>query len=792
MAERAWPAKLALGLAALTLGGGPAAAAKFAIAIAQEPVPQALVDFALQTRLSISDTGVDFRAVKANSVHGTFAPADALTRLLAGTEFTFRFVDPQTVQIRLSSATQPLVPSAAVHPEIVVVTATKRTEVAARTAYSITVVAAQQVADARAESTDELGTEVAQLTATNLGAGQDKVFLRGLGDSILPGLSQSVVGIYLDEVRVGDDAPDPDLQLVDVDRVEVLNGPQGTLYGSGALGGIVRIVTNQPQMGEFKTILSASLAQTSYGGPSEEFEAVVNIPLSDETMALRLAGYARREGGYIDETRLGIPNANWTSTAGGRASLEWAPATNWSATASLTYQQIRAGDAQYLDLSDPPFKRDNYVLEPHADSFLEGSLTIAGQLGFADLVSATGVVNRSMDEQFDASLAWSGLTGFPSGPSLFDDSRRILSFTHESRLVSARDGPWQWMVGVFLSHRDEDFDASLIGPDAAGEPSTARNEQREDVANEAALFAELTYDLTDQISLTGGLRVFDASRDVKAAIASILGDAGAFRGSNSQIGSTPKLVLGYAPLPDLLLYAQLTEGYRLGGLNVDGPAASTAAEDDNAFDSDTLWNYELGAKATILHGLVAATGDMFFDQWNNVQTDQIGPGGSFFILNAGNVSSVGAETDLVVGPIYNLTMRANFFWSEARLSNANSLLVQSDGGLPAAPRAKFAISGRYDFTVAGLNAFLAADYGYIGKSHIGFDERAPSMGGYHIANLRTGIAFGEWQAWVFVNNLQREDENTFAFGNPFDPNPQVTPPRPRSVGFSLSWVPGGR
>jgi outer membrane receptor protein involved in Fe transport len=669
----------------------------------------------------------------------------------------------------------------------VVVTATKRKEIAAELPYSLTVASAQEVADARARSTNDLTTEVAQLTATNLGAGQDKIFLRGLTDSIVAGLSESVVGIYLDEVGIGDDAPDPDLELVDVDRIEVLNGPQGTLYGAGSLGGLVRIVTHQPEMDEFQTIASASVGQTKYGGISDDANMVVNIPLSDNELALRAVVYARRDSGYIDETRLGIPNANWTSFGGGRAALKWEPSGDWSATAAVTYQGIKAGDAQYLDETAPSFKRNNYVLEPHADMFLDGSLTVAGDLGFANFLSASAVVNRQLQERFDASLAWPILTGFPIGPSPFDDSRRILSYTHESRLLSEQDRRWKWLVGLFLSHRDEDFHARLMGPDHAGGRIVARNETREDIANEAALFGELTYALTDEISLTGGLRVFNASRNVKASIASILGDAGAFRGSNSQTGATPKLVLAYTPGPALMLYAQITEGYRLGGLNVDGPAASTAGEDDNAFDSDTLWNYELGAKAKLFDGIVQANGAAYFDRWNNVQTDQVGHDGSFFILNAGTVEDMGTEADVTVGPLYNFTLRGNFFWNNAHLLNANPLLVQSEGVLPAAPRTKFGINVRYDLPVWGMDAFLAADYGYIGKSHLGFDESAPTMGGYHIANLRAGVVVGPWEALVFVNNLQREDENTFGFGDPFDPNAQVTPPRPRTVGFSLSW-----
>jgi outer membrane receptor protein involved in Fe transport len=771
----------------LVLGAQTVRARSFAIRIPAEPIPQALVDLAIQTELSVSDTGVDFGAANTRAVFGTYTPEQALSRMLAGTPFAFRFVDPTTVQVyRPDSVTPSLRGPATTIPEIVVVTATKRREVAAELPYSFTVVTAQQLASERSRTVTDLSTDVAQLTETNLGAGEDKIFLRGLTDSIVPGLSESVVGVYLDDVRIGDDEPDPDLELVDVDRVEVLNGPQGTLYGSGSLGGLVRIVTHQPEMDQIEAAASASAAQTKYGGVSNSADAVVNLPLPDDDAALRLVAYERKDAGYIDEARLGIADANSTSIAGGRAALRWEPLATWSATLAFAYQHISAGDAQYLDAPATHFVRQDYLLQPHRESFLDGALTIDGDLGFADLVSATALVDRQHAEQFDASFVWPTLTGYPIGPSRFDDSRHIRSYTHESRLVSKPATHWKWLVGIFLAHKEEDFASTLAGPDASGNRIVPRSEHRDDMSNEAAVFGEMTYAFDNRLSVTAGVRAFDAWDNVKANIASIFGDAAAFRGSNNRPGLTPKLVLAYKLWPALLLYAQVTEGYRLGGLNVDGPVGA-AMGDDNSFRSDVLWNYEIGAKTSLFNGIVVANGATYIDRWSNVQADQIGRDGSFFILNAGTVRNLGAEADVTVRPIQNLVLRGNFFWNNAELSHSNPLLVQTEGILPAVPRTKFGVTARYDLPIRSLDSFIAVEYGYVGKSHLGFDETAPTMGGYHIANIRAGIVLGKWEVQFFADNLQREDENTFGFGNPFDPNPQVTPPRPRTIGVSLDW-----
>lgn len=787
MAQGAW-IRLVLGLGLLVLAARSVSARTFVIGIPAEPVPQALVDLAIQTELSISDTGVDFASAKTVAVAGTYTAEQALSRMLADTPFKFRFVDPSTVQVYRADDVTPAVrrSAAATPPEIVVVTATKRREVAADLPYSFTVVTAQQLASERSRTVTDLTTDIAQLTTTNLGPGEDKIFLRGLTDSIVPGLSESVVGVYLDDVRIGDDEPDPDLELVDVDRVEVLNGPQGTLYGSGSIGGLVRIVTRQPEMDQFAAAASASLAETKFGGFSNTADAVVNLPLPEEDAALRLVAYTRKDAGYIDEARLGIAEANTTSVAGGRAALQFEPTAKWSATLAFAYQHISAADAQYLDAPQTLFVRQDYVLQPHHEAFLEGNLTVDGDLGFSDLVSATALVDRQHAEQFDASFAWPLLTGFPIGPSPFDDSRHIRSYTHESRLVSKPAAHWKWVAGIFLAHKEEDFASTLAGPDSSGTRIVARDEHRDDMSSEAAIFGEATYAFDSRLSVTAGLRAFDAWDNVKAHIVSILGDGAVFRGSNNRPGITPKVVLAYKVWPSLLTYAQISEGYRLGGLNVDGPVGA-AAGDDNSFRSDVLWNYEIGAKASLFNGMVVANGATYVDRWSNVQADQIGNDGSFFILNAGTVRNLGAEADVTVLPIQNLSLRGNFFWNNASLSHSNPLLVHSEGILPAVPRTKFAVTARYDLPIGRLDVFTAGEYGYIGRSHLGFDETAPTMGGYHIANIRAGIVFRNWEVQIFANNLQREDENTFGFGNPFDPNPQTTPPRPRTIGVGVDW-----
>lgn len=775
--------------------GLPAAAqaqdANITVHIAAKPVADALVDFAVQAKLSIGDSGIDFRDARSTPVDGTFRADIALAHILAGTPFDFEFLDASTVRItRAHHASN----HGALSIENVIVTATKREAIAQSLPYSIVVQTGQQIEAAGIHSPSGLTSEVAGMTATNLGPGENKLFIRGLTDSVLPGLSESMVGLYLDETRIADDAPDPDLRLVDVQRTEVLRGPQGTLYGAGSLGGLVRIITRKPVMNNYAHMMSVTASTTQYGAPSGELDAMLNVPLISDTLAMRAVGYIERSGGYIDNPRLGQKNTNATTTVGGRLAIAWQPDDTWTVTTNLTAQHIRNRDSQYYLKGSPSFVRDTYLKEPHADNFLAASVTGEAALGWAQFTTSTSIVDRRLNDRYDASLAWPQLTGLALGPSPFDVRRRIRAYTNETRLVSSGQGPWQWLTGLYISHRDETFQSNLTGPDATGAQISARKESRNDSVTEAAFFGEATYAPTDWMSVTAGGRVSIMSRRVSARVDALSpADTIRLRLKSTEPGFAPKLVVAFTPTPDATFYAQYTQGYRFGGINVDAPTGAVLDKDGNAtagdtsFDSDILHNYEIGAKWNGLEGRLIANGALYYTDWNNVQTDQIAANGGYFIANAGTVHDLGMEADIAAYPWDHVTIRGNAFWNNAKITNPNPLLVSTEGLLPGAPNFSFAFSARYDIPLAqDWNIFAAVAYSYVGRSHLGFDEKTPVMGGYHLTNLRLGLIRPRWSLTVFVNNLTNDKANTFAFGNPFNTGKQTTPPRPRTIGITLT------
>ena len=772
--------------------GGPAFAQNATVTIHVHPKPlaAALLDFAVQAGLSVNETGIDFHEAVGNAVDGSFTQQDGLRRLLSGTGYDFQFVAADSVQIRAAKPASIRASRPAVI-ENVLVTATKRAEVAQSLPYSIAVAKGADLQDAGVISSNELTSYIAGLTATNMGAGEDKLFVRGLSDSVLPGLSESVVGLYLDEMRIADDAPDPNLQLIDIDRVEVLRGPQGSLYGGGSLAGLVRIVTRKPVLDSYEAAGGVSAATTAGGELSGGLNLMLNLPIAPGELAARLVGYSETTSGYVDDLRLHQSNVNRTTITGGRAAIGWQPDDTWTITGNMTYQETSARDSQYYVQSLGPDSRDNLLREPHYDRILLTGLTAEADFSGADLVSNTSFLDRRLKVRFDASHAWPSLTGFPLAPSPFDYARSILSFTHETRLSSTDNGRWEWLAGLFLGHRDEDFASTLSGPDSGGAMVLARVETREDRADEGALFGEVTYRFTSEISLIGGARLFIATHRISAERTGLLvGAPSPFKGTSSQTGIAPKLVLNYQPSASATFYAQFSEGYRLGGLNVNGPAGATG-EGERNFDSDSLRNYEIGSKLNLFGGTMVANGAAYLALWRNVQTDQIAPDGAFFILNAGSVRDLGFELDLESRPMANLSLQVHGFWNNAMLSHPNPLLLTNEGGLPGAPDTRVGVSARYDIPLDEWgNAFLGASYDYVGASHLGFGENTPSMGNYRLVNVRLGWMRENWQATFFIDNLTGDVQNTFAFGNPFniDAERQITPPRPRTIGLSLVWT----
>jgi outer membrane receptor protein involved in Fe transport len=772
--------------------------------IPSEPLADALNDFAVQANVSIGYSGLDFKGAVANPVDGRLSARQALERLLAGTGFEFVAVDGETISIHQTVAT--LVPAPEPPPMIeeITVTSTRRAEVAQTVPYSLAAVSGSDVKTFGITDTSGLAPHVAALSATDLGAGLNKLAIRGLSDSVIPGRSQSMVGLYLDEARLTDDAPDPGLRLLDIDRIEVVRGPRGTLYGAGTLGGLVRVITNAPRLDQFEGAASLSTAATQSGAPSGGIDLLLNAPIVSDTLAFRGVGYVQRDGGYINEIALHRPHANGTDTNGARMTLLGQVSDRWAVTVALTGQEIRAADSQYFLGGLPYLESSSQEPELHRDQLLQGSVTIEGELDWAKLTSAATFTDRRIAQQYDATPTWSALTGFPTKPATFDSIRDIQSISEETRLVSQNDGSFTWIVGAFRSHRVEGYKARLVGLDSADQFYVARSQTRDDYADEIAVFGEATYRITDSVSLTLGGREFYSDTDAAAEVSRPNSTvANLAEGRNHAPGFVPKLILSYSPTKALLFYVDGAEGFRLGGVNINSPSGAIninrprsdgrpSSANARTFDSDKLWTYELGAKTKLWDGRLVVNAAGFFTVWDGIQSDQVLRDGSLFTANAGSAHIPGVELEATLLATRNLKIDGNFFWEDPEILNPNPFLIQTTGRLPGAPTNTAGITGRYGFTpFDGWEAYSLLEYRFVGSESIGFDARnSPSVAGYSRVDARLGLGWGRWQGALYVDNLTDERQSVFGYGSPFIPTTvtQITPLRPRTVGLNLSYA----
>ena len=781
----------------IALGGRASAAEQtFAFDIARKPLKAALIDLAIQGGVSISTQAASACAPGGHPLKGRFTLKAGLETLLSGTGCGFRMIDAHAVEIvRLPPArvavTRPA-PRPASDPPLdlpeLVVLATRRPTPADRLAYGVSAIDGSTVTAQGLRDAGDLAMAVPSMTVTNLGAGRNKIMLRGLSDGPLTGRTQSMVGLYLDDTRLTYNAPDPDLLLIDMAQVEVLRGPQGALYGAGSLGGVLHLVTEQPDPTGFDGWVSATVAATKRGEASIGSSAMVNLPLFHGRGAVRLVAYRDVQGGYIDDAGLGLKNVNRTARSGARLTLRLELDDRWTLTAGAVGQAINADDTQYALATEAPHTRRNQVREPHDNDFAEAHLGLRGELDGAQARWTVSALSHDITSRYDASTA--PPVSLAPGPAAFDDANLIQGLVTEGSLASEADARVQWLAGAFLAHTRQDTDLRLTRLAAPATPAFA--EARRDTLNEAALFGEATLPI-GAFSATLGGRLFASKAQVASVITTPNNLPMAYSGKFSRSGFAPKIVLAYTLSPTALVYVQAAEGYRAGGFNTTGPPgqifSANGAQPQRMYDGDELWSLEFGGKLSALDGRARLRAALFQVFWKNIQSDQLLPSGLPFTANIGDGRNMGLELEGAYR-IGRLRLGGSFLINGPELENANPALpARGDLGLAGVPGRAGGVTIQYDWPLArDLDLELDARYAYVGHSRLTFDATtAPGMGSYASARLAIGVAAQRWRLTAALENPANVSGDTFAYGNPFTVRTarQITPPHPRSVSITL-------
>ncbi len=773
------------------LAPGVAQAAELStFSLPSEPVARAIERFAIQGGVSAALNQTRPCVGRSRAVTGALTSAQALGRMLpAGCVYD----TPQPRTYRISGPppavpdVRPVSPPPGAVDELVV-TAEKRVEPNSGRPFSVTVLPAPEIRRLGGRTFADIASQVPGVTVTNLGSGRNKIFIRGLSDGSFTGRTQSTVGLYLDDVPITYDAPDPDLRLVDVERVEILRGPQGTLYGSGSIGGVVKIVTNRPDPQAWSADLVLDDARTAHGAESTGFEAMLNAPILNGHAALRAVIYSDERGGYIDLPRRRLTDQNRSRRKGGRIAFAVEAPADWRLQAKFVRQTIDTSDAQYTQGDLGPLTRDTRIREPHDNDFNEVSLTATHTGQVADFNISTAYIEHGGASRYDATGAFTPF-GISSAGAAFDDDRRVKLLVTEAVLVSRAAGPARWLVGLFGSSTDERNTATLTV--VRGTPLSVY--RRRDRLSEAAAYAEFSYDITPRWALTVGGRAFATRLSTYADgfdLTPAVRDSAA--GQLKDAGFAPKVRLSYDVAAGFVAYAQVQEGYRSGGFDV--PALPQPAPNPGVqrYRPDKLWNSEIGADLTLFDHTLVLRGALFHADWKSLQTDQYLSSGLPMTVNIGDGANTGLEASLVWKPDTHFQARATALIEDPQLTRAGNVFPATrNSGLPGVPDRMASADLSYSWTPwSGVRAQVSGQYSYVGRSSLTFD-RGPinAMGGYGVARLAASLATRRWSLEAYVENLDDNRGNTFAFGNPFsrELGSQATPPRPRTVGVALGW-----
>jgi outer membrane receptor protein involved in Fe transport len=732
----------------------------------------------VQAGVTITVTETDVAAEHSPGVNGNLSLREALDRVLLGTGTEALFYDPTTIRIVRKHAAPPApVPvSAAVEPtEEVVVTASKQTILLDSYPGSVKVVPLERnwVADKAAAGTGAIAELLPILSSTNLGPGRDKLFIRGIADSSFNGPTQATVGQYLGDVRLNYNAPDPDLNLYDMNRVEVLVGPQGTLYGAGSLGGVIRLVPNEPDAQEASVTAAAGLSSTRFGGISWDTAAVLNEPLISDRLALRLVAYGARDAGYIDDVERGLHNINSVTNYGGRMILRAEGLSDWTLDFGALLQNIDSADSQYTLRGDPPLTRRSNIAQPFFNNYRVIYISARRAIGDAELVSTTSTVWHDLTTQFDA-------TGSDGTTALrrFEENNEIQVFSHETR-VTGGGSRTPWVAGVTTL-----FSSSLLTRTLGSLEAPVQIDGVANVQADVALFGQISYPFTSTLTGTIGER-FDFTNAIGVPLAPA-DESQMYVRSSLPLSTT--LGLDWHPGGSWSAFFHYQQGYRPGGLAV---TASGSGVESQTFQADALNMDEIG----IRYGHAAddpllVRSALFAADWNHMQADLVDLDGLPYTTNIGRGRIYGIDADITWRLSPALTLSASAFVNDSRLvAPAPEFDTGSTQRLPDVARdgARVSVQTVHEIAIGGLS--VGSSLRYVGRSTLGVGQHLDiPQGNYCVVDADVRLALEKITVSANLDNIGDVRANTFSFGNPFSSaqRDQMTPLRPRTLRLGIS------
>jgi outer membrane receptor protein involved in Fe transport len=727
------------------------------------------------------------------------------------------------------------------------VTASKRGEQSVQDVpAAIQALGGEDLAASGAVSFQDFAGRVPSLSYQDLGPGDKKYVIRGITSS-----GPATVGVYYDEaVITAANAEDgggrnADIALFDLDRVEVLKGPQGTLYGASSMSGTIRYITKKPVLDAFEGHVGAEYSNTTHGGDNYTINGTINLPIVDGRLALRATGWNVDYSGFIDMPRLPAgpkKGVNDSVTRGGRVTLRWQATDDLSVLATATTQTLTSGGssrytppgatsfgnaaAGYPPVQGGDLVNTDLALSPWSERIKIFGITAEYTTHVGTLTATSNYFDRPIDYAFDSSpiLFYFGVP-IP-GITLQPQERRIVS--NEIRWASKLDGPVNFVAGAFNQDEKSDFSVAVVktnafglanGPfstsdadDALSNPNgnTFFGRYNNKRIKQYAAFGELTWQATDALSATLGVRYFHSKQTQVQETTHPFGGFGGtaptgplYADPRTDSKTTFKGNVAYKLADKSLVYVTASQGFRVGGTNsADIPFAQDIPRN---YAPDSLWNYEIGAKTELLGGKLRLDGAVFVIDWKDIQVTGNDATGAFkYTTNAGKARVNGLEFSADAVLAEGLVASLNGSYTDAKLksdqtnefpASQNPSLGRSGDRLFNVPKFQGSLSLDWKRPVAAATTLdLRADVTYRGSTQTQFNDKQLNgdpnpfnvqLAAYTLVNLRAGIEHGPWTASVFAQNVTDKRAQVDAISSNQDPLARLTV-RPRTIGLSIN------
>lgn len=652
---------------------------------------------------------------------------------------------------------------------------------------SVSVVGREEIAARGASELKDLQYSVPGLSTYEFGPGRQTVQLRGVSNSI----GSSTIGIYLDETPLALDQQGDafNVRLLDMDRIEVLRGPQATLYGQGSMGGTIRYIPAAPRLDATGGAFVGEYSQTEDGDEGYKTVGVLNLPLVTGRLGVRLVAGYEKGGGFIDSLSTGEEDINSAETYTLRGVLLARPSDRLSITLTALHQDTTQRSQDFGT------NRQSSALlrEPVEDqySLLQGKLSY--DLDFADLSASVYRVERSTSGVTDISGLYVPVLNVALGlpPGFIDRVGLLGSLDYaiwggELRLASHSDGPLTWQVGATYRDLEQLNDSeTFTAPGAL--PFTVIKVLGHNQNASVGVYGEASYAFTSRLTATVGARYFYEDK-TSNLVNSSLGVTTVDVGDASFDSINPRFNLSYEVTPDTMVFANAAKGFRSGGFNNTSSGGGVFVIPPT-YDSDEIWTYEVGFKTQRLERKLLLDASVYRSEWSKVQSYSFAPGSALAaVTNSGDVAGWGADLAVTARPTTSLTLTATYGWNNLEFQNATADKLPGDpvdgairesysASLDYRPRLTDAVTGllRLDYQHAGAGAFTVRNY-----TPPAITER-PAR---DLVNLRVGASIGDLEIALFANNLFDEDAPNIV--GPFGTITENVEQRPRVVGLSLN------